>query len=223
MNNITKHSFIVVAAVLLLTSCGNKPFGKVASIQEKITDKVLENPITMDQNLSDHEMQMEEELEPLRKELLEVAKASVGTEIETVSDGDLGFTLEENLTIVGLKEKSHNGFGYEEEEITLKLRAKVKTHGEDHPGSFGAIGYDGNSPALLLNKACFVENDYGNDVVVIYIYTDKLAYSKALGRINRIVLTKDKELIKTMDDEKYNLEMELMKKYYPEELIRRGR
>lgn len=193
------------AAALMLTACQGKPFKKLANFTEEATEATFEVMKSLDDDLGYREAQekIAEATKSYAEKAKKIHKDLDGTEIETVATEETGLTIKKDFT-VSLEEDDY--------ETKLMLYAKAEI-GEDAPtGDVSAIGYDGDTPVMILASRYYSDNSINfnkEDGTVSFQLKTDASNAKQLGTVDKIVLTVDNELANKLYEEQREREKEM--------------
>ena len=205
MKKLTQHSLMAFAAALMLTACQGKPFKKLADVSGEAAEAAFKVMQSLDDNLGYKEAQekIDEATESYAKKMKKVMKDLDGTKIETMATEETGLTIKKDFT-VSLEEDDY--------ETKLMLYAKAEI-GEDAPTNHvSAIGYDGDTPVLILASEYYSDNDISinkEDGTVSFQLKIDASNAKQLGAVDKIVLTVDNELTNKLYEEQREREKEM--------------
>lgn len=205
MKKLTRHSLMAFAAALMLTACQGKPFQKLANFTEEATEATFEVMKSLDDDLGYREAQekIAEATKSYAEKAKKIHKDLDGTEIETVATEETGLTIKKDFT-VSLEEDDY--------ETKLMLYAKAEI-GEDAPTNHvSAIGYDGDTPVLILASEYYSDNDISinkEDGTVSFQLKTDASNAKQLGTVDKIVLTVDNELANKLYEEQRERKKEM--------------
>lgn len=195
------------AAALMLTACQGKPFKKLADVSGEAAEAAFKVMQSLDDNLGYKEAQekIDEATESYAKKMKKVMKDLDGTKIETMATEETGLTVKKDFT-VSVEEDNY------ENKITLIAKVEI---GEDAPTrDVVAIGYDGDTPVLILASRYYSYDNISinkEEGTVSFELLLKAPSTKQLGSVDRIVLTADKELVNRLQEEQYEREKEMLK------------
>lgn len=204
-----KSTIIAMTAVLLLSvcSCGSHAahkgkeknlFSLVADLMQQrmeITEKIAEGSLT-----ADEEAELDKKLTENINDVMDAAASLGEKEIAAETDGDFGLTLKGPFKV----------FMFNRDNACIYLLAPVETYGD--LDQYFAIGYADDTPEYYLNGAEEQDNDEEHMQVVMQTGDDDRDFlqvklqlrfpdGKQLDKVNKIVITKNEEIFKKLQQE----------------------
>ena len=193
MKQTRKFSVLLTCAAFMLSACQDKPFAKLASIMDETHELMYEfdnNHSTRDEDpnelLETFNKMLTPYLEKIRKEYNKLEGKKIDTEITD----DTGLTIIEPFTATIIDNNK---------ELALKFVAKVKPSETSNSYGIRAIGYEGDTPVIYLSE--YDVNKVSEEEWEVKVNFMMMSNPKLIGRIDKIVLTADKELIRKMEND----------------------
>lgn len=195
MKHTKKFSMLLVCAAFMLSACQDKPFAKLASIMDETHELIYEfdnNHSTRDEDPNELHETLNKMLTPYFEKIRKEYHKLEGKKIDTEITDDTGLTIIDPFTATIIDDNK---------ELDLELVAKVKPSETSNFYGIRAIGYEGDTPVIYLSGYGYDVNKVSEEEWEVKVNFMMMSNPKLIGRIDKIVLTADKELIRKMEND----------------------
>lgn len=186
---------LLVCAAFMLSACQDKPFAKLASIMDETHELMYEfdnNHSTRDEDPNELHETLNKMLTPYLEKIRKEYHKLEGKKIDTEITDDTGLTIIEPFTATIIDNNK---------ELALKFVAKVKPSETSNFYGIRAIGYEGDTPVIYLSGYGYDVNKVSEEEWDVKVRFMMFINPKLIGRIDKIVLTTDSELIRKMEND----------------------